>query len=261
MKKPKSDYSIQAVSNALHLLEAFRGAEDLGVTELSHLLGLHKNNVFRLLATLEQRGYVEQVPQTDRYRLGVRCLELGRAFLGTGGLLRHARAAMEALVAQFAETAHLAVLRDFEVVHLDGFQPQRMIVNSARIGMRLPAHACALGKVLLGCGMATEREAYDRKLLKRGLQAFTPHTIVDRDKFLGHLHTVGAQGYALDLEELEVGMHCAAAPICDASGWPIGALSISAPAFRLTRERLASEVIPELISAAAKVSQQLGLSA
>lgn len=261
MKKPKSDYSIQAVSNALHLLEAFRGEDELGVTELSHLLGLHKNNVFRLLATLEQHGYVEQVAQTERYRLGVRCLELGRAFLGSGGLLRRARAALEALTAQFAETTHLAVLRDFEVVHLDGVQPQRMIVNGTRVGMRLPAHACALGKVLLGCAAAAEREAYDRKLLKRGLQAFTPATIVDRDKFLEQLHTVGAQGYALDLEELEAGMHCAAAPIYDASGWPVAALSVSGPAFRLTREKMASELLPELTSTAAKVSRQLGFSA
>lgn len=261
MKKPKSDYSIQAVSNALHLLEAFYGADDLGVTELSHFLGLHKNNVFRLLATLEQHGYVEQTAQTERYRLGVRCLELGRAFLGSDGFLRHARIALEALVDNVQETAHVAVLRDFEVVHLDGMQPQQhMIVNASRVGLRLPAHACALGKVLLGCGSATARETYDRKRLKRGLSAFTPNTIVDRDKLLEHLHTVGAQGYALDLEELETGMNCAAAPIYDASGGLVAALSLSGPAFRLTREKIVSEVLPELAAVATKVSRQLGFT-
>lgn len=261
MKKPKSDYSIQAVSNALHLLEAFHGVDDLGVTELSHLLGLHKNNVFRLLATLEQHGYVEQTAQTERYRLGARCLELGRAFLGSGGLLRHARIALETLIENVQETAHVAVLRDFEVVHLDGLQPQqRMIVNAPRIGWRLPAHACALGKVLLGCGPAAVRETYDRKRLKRGISAFTPSTIIDRDKFLEHLHAVGAQGYALDLEELETGMNCVAVPIYDLSGGPVAALSISGPAFRLTREKLIGEVLPEITAIAVKVSRQLGFA-
>ena len=76
MKRPKSDYAIQTVDNAFRLLEAFRGDEELGVTELSRRLGLHKNNVFRLLATLEGRGYVEQSPASDRYRLGVSCAQL-----------------------------------------------------------------------------------------------------------------------------------------------------------------------------------------
>jgi DNA-binding MarR family transcriptional regulator len=81
MKKPKGEYAIQTVVNAMRLLEAFRDEEELGVTELSRRLSLHKNNVFRLLATLEQQGYIEQSTASDRYRLGVESLELGQAFL------------------------------------------------------------------------------------------------------------------------------------------------------------------------------------
>ena len=69
MKKPKSDYEIQTVTNALLLLEAFRDEEEIGVAELARRLNLHKNNVFRLLATLEGQGYIEQSPATERYRL------------------------------------------------------------------------------------------------------------------------------------------------------------------------------------------------
>ena len=72
-KRKKSSYIIQSVTNALDLLEEFRGEDtELGVTELSKRLGLHKNNVFRLLATLEEKGYIEQDPGSERYRLGVR---------------------------------------------------------------------------------------------------------------------------------------------------------------------------------------------
>jgi hypothetical protein len=89
MQRAKSEYAIQTVTNALRVLEAFETNEQLGVTELARRLHLHKNNVFRLLATLEQTGYVEQAGQA--YRLGVRCLELGRPTPGSRSLLpRHA---------------------------------------------------------------------------------------------------------------------------------------------------------------------------
>ena len=95
MSKPKSEYSIQTVSNALRVLEVFYEEHEIGVSELSRLLNLHKNNVFRLLATLEESGYIEQSEQSERYRLGVRCLELGRAYLRANSLLHCARPILE----------------------------------------------------------------------------------------------------------------------------------------------------------------------
>src|SRR5574338_471796 len=97
MKRPKSDYVILAVRNALRVLEAFRDEGQLGVTELARRLGLHKNNVFRILATLEQQGYVEQCGEHEAYRLGVRCLQLGRSYADARSLLRTARPVLEAL--------------------------------------------------------------------------------------------------------------------------------------------------------------------
>ena len=120
MKKAKSDYAIQTVVNALRVLETFQDAEELGVTDIARSLDLHKNNVFRLLATLELQGYIEQ-RDGGPYRLGTRCLELGRAYSRAGGdLLRRAGPTLDALARATGETAHMAVLRDFEVVHLDG---------------------------------------------------------------------------------------------------------------------------------------------
>ena len=259
MKRSKSDYVIQTVTNALRVLEAFRDQEELGVTELSRRLSLHKNNVFRLLATLANKGYVEQCADSDRYQLGVRCLELGYTFGRSGGLLRHARGILEGLAQATGETAHLGSLQDFEVVHLDGEQSDQLVLTGLRVGRRLPVHCTALGKVLLGCGDQLLRERFDRLCDANGtLGARTAATITDRDKFFEHLRAVANQGFALDLEESEVGLCCAAVPVFADSGRLVAALSVSGPAFRLDRDNLLDQVVPLLLSAAEDLSRQLG---
>jgi DNA-binding IclR family transcriptional regulator len=110
MKKPKSDYAIQTVTNALRLLDVFREEEEVGVAALARRLGLHKNNVFRLLATLEEQGYIEQSPATERYRLGIGSLELGHSFLRSRALLARARPILEALCEETGESVHLGLM-------------------------------------------------------------------------------------------------------------------------------------------------------
>jgi DNA-binding IclR family transcriptional regulator len=258
MKKPKSDYVIQTVQNALRLLEAFHDEVELGVSELSRRLGLHKNNVFRLLATLEQSGFIEQSDATDRYRLGPRCLELGRAFLRGSRLLERARPILEQLAVDLGESAHLAVLHDCEVVHLDGEQPRQLVLASSRVGRRLPAHATALGKILLANADESTRREFDEGVASDGLEAFTHATINDPDKLREHLRSVSVQGFALDLEECETGLCCAAAPVIDGNGRCIAALSVSGPAPRLDEDRMHREIIETLTSAAERLSAQLG---
>ena len=258
MKRPKSEYAIQTVTNALVLLEAFHEEEELGVTELSRRLDLHKNNVFRLLATLEQQGYVEQSPN-DRYRLGVRCLELGQSFARTRCLVRLARPRLESLMRSLGESAHLGALRDFEVVHLDGQQSDQLVLTGLRLGHRLPAHCTALGKAMLGCADPDVHAQYDREVVSRhGLPARTSATITDRDKFFEHLRAVANQGYATDLEECAPGMVCGAAPVHDSTGHVVAALSVSGPACRLDHQALLRDVVPAVRAAAEDLSRQLG---
>jgi IclR family KDG regulon transcriptional repressor len=262
MKRPKSDYVIQTVTNALRVLEAFRDDEELGVTELSRRLDLHKNNVFRLLATLEERGYVEQHPGTERYRLGVACLELGQACARNRTLARHARPVLEELAHTTRESVHLGVLSDFQVVHLDGEQPDaQLVLTLSRVGRRLDAHCTALGKVLLACGDASVLERFDRDWIsRRGLVAHTPCTVTDREKLLEHLRAVAVQGWAVDVEECAAGLCCAAAPVYDGTGRLAGALSVSGPAFRLG-PRLEEQAVTWVLEAAARLSRRLGAAA
>ena len=122
MRRAKSDYSIQTVVNALRALEAFEGQRDVGVSELSRKLGLHKNNVFRVLATLEQHGYIEQVADNDRYRLGPSCQRLGRAFRETRDIGSEAPAYVAELAERIGESAHVAVREGGWVRHLYGVE-------------------------------------------------------------------------------------------------------------------------------------------
>lgn len=259
MKKPKGEYSIQTVANALRVLEEFQEDIEIGVAELSRRLGLHKNNVFRLLATMEEAGYIEQDPETERYRLGLGALELGRAFLRGRPLIERARPHLEALSARFGESAHLGVLHDFEVVHVAGVAADRLVVTPSRVGTRLPMHCTALGKVLIGCCPEGQREAYDRTLSANGaLSQRTRKTIIDPDKFFEQIRTVAGQGFATDLEECEVGLSCAAAPIHDSTGRVTAAMSLSAPSARVSEEVLIREVLPEVTAVAERLSRELG---
>ncbi len=262
MKKAKSDYSIQTVVNALRVLETFEDQDELGVTEIARALDLHKNNAFRLLATLEMLGYIEQ-RDGGPYRLGTRCLSLGRAYARAGGdLLARGRAALDGLAEETGETVHLAVLRSFDVVHLDGREAPRLLRVGTRVGQHLPAHCTALGKVLLACGDEGELRRYDEFLSGGdGLEARTNATITDRDKLLEHLRGVAVRRQAIDLQECDDGLCCVAAPVFDEGGRAVAALSVSAPCVRIDPDQLLAELAPAVSACAERLSAGLGFIA
>src|SRR5438477_5414851 len=258
VRREKANYVIQSVSHALDVLEQFSGdAEELGVTELSKRLRLHKNNVFRLLATLESRGYIEQNRATENYRLGIRCLQLGQSYVQHMGLLRQARPIMADLARQVRETTYLAVLRRNAVVPVDVVEADRPVRMVSQLGEALPLHCTAAGKAHL----AFESEDDLRTLLPDGLPRFTDRTIVDRQAFLQQLRTVAASGYAVDLGEHLEEIRAVAAPVRDYARNVVGALTLAAPAFRLTPERIEKEVAPLVLKAGRELSNRLGFDA
>jgi len=256
-RKEKSEYMIQAVSHALDLLEQFHGddVDELGVTELSKRLKLHKNNVFRLLATLESRGYIEQNKATENYRLGLKSLELGQTFIKKMGLLHQARPVLEELVDESNETAYVAIFKDGYIVYLDVVETRLTVRVVSRVGTRLPSYCTAAGKVHLAYMSDEELESF---LPEQGLEAYTPHSITDRDALIKDLTKVAEQGYAFDIEELDIGVRCVAAPIRDYTRRIVGALSISGPATRFSDERLEKELVPLITRASEELSTRLG---
>ena len=274
--KPKSEYAIQTVSNALRMLEVFHEESEMGVSDLARRLGLHKNNAFRLLATLELAGYIQQTPATELYHLGPRCLELGQAFSRSHTLMSQARPVLEKLAADAGETAHLGVLSGREVVHLDGVLPDQLVLTGLRVGHRLDAHCTALGKTLLageianrslGLGRAASENgeapalgSLEAELADATLSRYTETTLADPTKLVEELRGIQLQGYATDLEEYAPGLRCVAAPIRDASARVIGALSLSGPAMRLDEGRLHGVVADAVTSAASTLSTELGFA-
>ncbi len=257
-KKEKSEYIIQAVDHALDLLEQFHDeVDELGVTELSKRLKLHKNNVFRLLATLESRGYIEQNRVTENYRLGLKTLQLGQTFIRQMGLLRQARPVLEWLVEQCNETSYVAILKDLHIVYLDVVETNLTVRVVPRVGARLPAYCTAAGKIQLA--YMTDEEL-DNYFPTRELKGFTANTITDKETLKKHLQLVAEQGYAIDNEELDIGVRCVGAPIRDYTRRIVGAVSISGPSMRFSDERLEKELIPMVIKAGEEISTKLGFN-
>jgi IclR family transcriptional regulator, KDG regulon repressor len=253
MRREKSNYIIQSVSHALDVLEQFfQDADELGVTELSKRLKLHKNNVFRLLATLESRGYIEQNRSTENYRLGVRSLQLGQSYVKHMGLLRQAAPIMSDLVRQARETAYVAVLRRDGVVPVDVVEADRSVRIVSQVGETLPLHCTAAGKALLAF------QAEEDLVLPDTLPKFTERTPVDRQALQQQLKSVGSSGYAIDMGEHMEDVRAVAVPIRDYTRNVVGALAIVGPAYRFQAERIDKELAPLIVKAGRDLSSRLG---
>ncbi|MGB3097181.1 MAG: IclR family transcriptional regulator [Candidatus Deferrimicrobiaceae bacterium] len=255
VRRDKSNYIIQSVSHALDVLEEFQGdVDELGVTELSKKLKLHKNNVFRILATLQSRNYIEQNKANENYRLGLNCLHLGQTFIQQRGMLKQAKPILQELAEKTGETSYMSILRGSDVVYLDVVEPTTTVRVVSRLGLHIPAHASAAGKALI----AFESEEDLRKRLGEDLKGYTRNTIRNIEELFRDLESVRSQGYATDLEELEEGLRCIASPIRDYTRKVIGALSVSGPANRLTDEKIQTTIGAEVAQLAKDLSTRLG---
>jgi IclR family KDG regulon transcriptional repressor len=255
VRREKSNYVIQSVSHALDVLEQFcADTDEIGVTELSRRLKLHKNNVFRLLATLESRGYIEQNKVSENYRLGLRCLQLGKTYVHQIGFLEQANAVLKGLVTEVQESAFAALRKGKEIVPLDFVEPQRAVRVMPFLGLTLPLHCTAAGKIHL----AFEAEGEFREGLPEALPKYTDHTIVDRGSLIKQIKEVSEKGYAVDQGEFIEDVCCAAVPIRDYARNLVGSLSVAGPVYRLTPERMDREIIPRVMQGGKELSRRLG---
>jgi DNA-binding IclR family transcriptional regulator len=245
---------IQSVQRATRLLKAFdSGPAELGVMELSRRVDLHKSTVSRLLATLESEGLIERVPETDKYRLGFMLMRLAGQVTHFGDVREAARPMLVELSERSRETVHLAVLDGDEVVNVEQISAPHLVREANWVGRRTPLNCVANGKALL----AFQPEATIARVLAGPLPRYTERTIADPARLRRELAQVRERGYAQALGEIEEGLNAVAAPIRDAVGAVVAAVSISGPAYRVTADR-----IPDLgalvVTAAANISARLG---
>lgn len=245
---------IQSVRRAAALLRAFgAGDSELGVSELSRRLSLHKSTVSRLLATLESEGWLERAPGTEKYRLGPEISRLANHMPHRGDVRTVARPYLVDLAALACETTNLAVLDGGEVHNVDQVSGPHLVDVGNWVGRRTPLHCVANGKVLLAYQPAAEID----RILAGTLVAFTPHTLVDPTALRAELARVRTQGYAAALGELEDGLNAVAAPVYGPDGAVVAALCVFGPAYRLPPERV-PEFAAHTLAAARQISKHLG---
>lgn len=248
-RKDKNDYLIQSVSLACSLLEQFRGGEqDLSITELSRMLRIGKNNVFRLLATLEMRNFVERNPASGAYRLGVTSLKLSTACVRSRRFMQEARLPLEAVARQSNETAILAVFGDGGLVCEDAIESTLPVRVRAEIGTNLPLHSTAAGRIMLAFGNIDELQPF-----LTGEAAAVSMNALGRE-----LNLVREKGYAISFEEFKPDVCSIAAPVRNHLSRVIGVISIVGPSCRIPLERLQGEMAPLVVRCAGEISARLG---
>ncbi len=251
----ESRSTIRSVVHALKALDYLESCGDeAGVTEIGQALGVHKSTASRLLATMESKGYVARNDITGKYSLGMRVVELAKTKLDQLDLRTHARPFLEELVRKTEETAHLAVMDQGSIVYIDKVDTPHTLIMRSKIGYRISPHCTALGKAIL---TALPEARIDAILQEEGLQRFTPNTITDLLTFKEHLRRVKSQGFAIDDEEHEEGIRCVAAVIRNHTGHIAGAISVSGPAARVSRQRV-DEIGVLVRDVCRKLSKSLG---
>ncbi len=243
---------VQSVDRALTILEVLARVGEAGVTEVAAELKVHKSTAFRLVATLEAHRLVEQAGDRGKYRLGVGVLRLAGATTARLDVVQEARSVCRKLAADTGETVNIAVLSESSALYLDQVAGSSALQPHNWVGQHIPLHATSNGKVLLS---GLDQQALDILLGK--LSPYTEFTITKRSSLREELDRVRAQGYAVAVDELEVGLTAAAAPIHNAHGDVVASMSVSGPTFRLTADRI-DEVVAKLVDAALEVSHRLG---
>lgn len=250
---------VQAIERASLILDVLgQSSQGISVRELSAEVGLPKGTTHRLLSSLAYFGYVQQDSKTRHYSLGFKLVELGNCLLNQLDFRTQARTFLIDLAERTKETVHLVVLDQNEVLYVDKVESNqnpsglRMV---SRVGLRTPAHSCAVGKVLLA--HLSEQEL-NQFIKGKGLPEVTENTIVDPFQLKDHLKLVRTQGYAVDDEENEKGIRCVAAPIRNEIDMVVAAISISGPAIRITRKRIQETLKNEVMESALKISRKVG---
>jgi IclR family acetate operon transcriptional repressor len=250
--RERSDkYFSKVIGKALDIVAILRSsAEPLSLTELTQQLDMAKSSVFRMLHTLEISGYVER-DSAGRYTVAAELRE------GTPGRVRAAlveasTSALRELSREFCETVTLAVHFDNRIEVVATLESPHLIRMGNTVGRIVPPHASSLGKAIT----AFQREAVRDHLIRSyGIHRFTEHTITDEMELKREFERIRSRRYSTDAEESVLEGCCFGAPILDAGGFAVAAMSVSSPKMRMRDEALQKRLIAALRRAADDVSR------
>ncbi len=247
-------YAVHAVDRALDVLELLRDAgRPVGLQEISQRLKIVKSSGFRLLCTLERRGYVERLDDDGRYQLGAKWLSYRDGATTRRSLTEIALPHMRRLLDAYGETINLGVLRDGEVLYLEILESPHSFRMAARAGTRSPVHSTALGKAIAAY---LPEDEIDTIIRTRGLPSRTVRTVNSPATWKRELARTRARGYSEDNAENEPEASCIGAPIFGGDGQVVGAISLSGPTSRV--RGLKPAAARALVEVCSTISRALG---
>ncbi len=222
---------VQTLTRGLTILERLAEVDGgMTLTDVAARVGLPASTAHRLLATLEQTGFVYQSGDLGLWYVGLKAFRVGSAFVSNRDFVGESHPYMRRLMEQSGETANLAIMDAREVVFIAQVQCHEVMRMSVRLGSRLHVHASGSGKAILaGLPLSVLNEFLEAS----PLIPLTSHTIVDVKKLHEDLAVIRRRGYSYDDEEVAVGLRCVAAAIYDEFAEPLGAISLAGPAARI----------------------------
>jgi DNA-binding IclR family transcriptional regulator len=243
---------VRVLQKTLDILETLKKDKNgISLADLSRTVGMPKATVYRILATLEIRGYLDRNADAG-YKISGKFFALQRDLSPEQELLRVAPAIMERLAAECRETINLGTLDGGEVVVIATVESPQTVRMASKVGNRRCLHTTGLGKVLL----ASMADQPIRRLIQlKGLPRLTANSIATQTGLLAEIHKIRKQGYAVDNQENEMEGRCIAVQIPDLVGMD-AALSISGPVFRMDMRRLRS-LVPMLRKACEDIAEAL----
>ncbi|MDT8857819.1 IclR family transcriptional regulator C-terminal domain-containing protein [Paracoccaceae bacterium Fryx2] len=245
---------LQTLTRGLSVIACFdRNHPRMTPTEVARHANLTRAAARRILITLVATGYA----RTDGkvFELTARVLELGYAYLSSFGLPEVARTYMEDVTRDLGESCSLAVLDRGEIVYVARVAAQRIMEQVLEVGGRLPAHATALGQVLMAALPDDELAVI---LEAAPLFALTDNTITSRSDFIARLEQVRRQGYALVDEELELGVRSIAVPVRDRRNRVIAAMNVDAHVRRMSVDEMCDRALSALRRAVNETERPIG---
>ncbi len=246
--------TVQSVERAFQILDVLReNGGGMGIRNIAKEVNLNTTTTHRLLKTLAKLGVVHQDPYSRSYQLAPKIILYGKAVLDSYDFIKVAHPFLGELSKTVGETVFMAIHDNFELVYIDHVDSLDHILRmTPQIGRRQPLHCTALGKVLLAHMQSNQLQNF---LEINNLVRLTENTITDPCKLQAELEKVRNQGYAIDLEETEVGICCVAAPVKHRDGHVVAAVSVSGPATRMKKKGLKNFLSEEVIATAMRISQ------
>ncbi len=252
----ESIYRVQALERALDILDCFSFQErELGLSDVAEKTGLNKTTAKRLISNLTSRGYLQQVPNTKQYKLGMRLFELGGIVFSSFSLRKAAAHHMTRLSDEANATVLMAITMDDELVYVDKREGRGMIRIFSDVGWRRPLHYGMLGMVLMA---HLPPDRVNKILRETPLAPHTPYSIIDNDAFNLRLEEIRTNGYALEREEAVEGIIGIAAPIRDYSRQVIAAIGAALPLVKTNSEKNFERIIELVKAAGSAISSDLG---